>query len=183
MKKILSLDEFLKDGQVKPANPVMGFNETPDMTSEDEEGGDDQVEVTNVELVEEPEAEEVEIEETPVETEETGEEEEGSEEEDDDDEEDEEEEKEEEEKEDTEESKPEQAEEMPETGGEMAVGQLEKCIDFSTELRKRIKEGDEVEPWVASKLTLAMDYLQSVANYYDGRDGEIESEEMEEGEE
>jgi hypothetical protein len=177
MKKILSLDEFLKDGQVKPANPVMGFNETPDMTSEDEEGGDDQVEVTNVELVEEPESEEVEIEETPVETEETGEEEEGSEEDEDEDDEDEDEDDE-EEKESTE-----QTEEMPKAGGEMAVSQLEKCIDFSTGLRKRIKEGDWIEPWVSVKLTLAMDYLQSVANYYDGKDGEIEGEEMEEGEE
>jgi hypothetical protein len=175
MKKILSLDEFLKDGQVKPTNPVMGFNETPDMTSEDEEGGDDQVEVTNVELVEEPESEEVEIEETPVETEETGEEEEGSEEDEDDEDEDEDDE---EEKESTE-----QTEDMPKAGGEMAVSQLEKCIDFSTELRKRIKEGDGIEPWVSVKLTLAMDYLQSVANYYDGKDGEIEGEEMEEGEE
>jgi hypothetical protein len=175
MKKILSLDEFLKDGQVKPANPVMGFNETPDMTSEDEEGGDDQVEVTNVELVEEPESEEVEIEETPVETEETGEEEEGSEEDEDDEDEDEDDE---EEKESTE-----QTEDMPKAGGEMAVSQLEKCIDFSTGLRKRIKEGDGIEPWVSVKLTLAMDYLQSVANYYDGKDGEIEGEEMEEGEE
>jgi hypothetical protein len=175
MKKILSLDEFLKDGQVKPANPVMGFNETPDMTSEDEEGGDDQVEVTNVELVEEPESEEAEIEETPVETEETGEEEEGSEEDEDDEDEDEDDE---EEKESTE-----QTEEMPKAGGEMAVSQLEKCIDFSTGLRKRIKEGDGIEPWVSVKLTLAMDYLQSVANYYDGKDGEIEGEEMEEGEE
>jgi hypothetical protein len=175
MKKILSLDEFLKDGQVKPTNPVMGFNETPDMTSEDEEGGDDQVEVTNVELVEEPESEEVEIEETPVETEETGEEEEGSEEDEDDEDEDEDDE---EEKESTE-----QTEDMPKAGGEMAVSQLEKCIDFSTGLRKRIKEGDGIEPWVSVKLTLAMDYLQSVANYYDGKDGEIEGEEMEEGEE
>jgi hypothetical protein len=175
MKKILSLDEFLKDGQVKPANPVMGFNETPDMTSEDEEGGDDQVEVTNVELVEEPESEEAEIEETPVETEETGEEEEGSEEDEDDEDEDEDDE---EEKESTE-----QTEEIPKAGGEMAVSQLEKCIDFSTGLRKRIKEGDGIEPWVSVKLTLAMDYLQSVANYYDGKDGEIEGEEMEEGEE
>ena len=175
MKKILSLDEFLKDGQVKPANPVMGFNETPDMTSEDEEGGDDQVEVTNVELVEEPESEEVEIEETPVETEETGEEEEGSEEDEDDEDEDEDDE---EEKESTE-----QTEDMPKAGGEMAVSQLEKCIDFSTGLRKRIKEGDGIEPWVSVKLTLAMDYLQSVANYYDGKDGESEGEEMEEGEE
>ena len=177
MKKILSLDEFLKDGQVKPANPVMGFNETPGMTTEDEEDGDDRTEVTNVELVEEPESEEVEITETPAETEETGEEEEGSEEDDDD------EDEEDEEKEEEEESKPEQTEEMPKAGGEMAVSQLEKCIDFSTGLRKRIKEGDGIEPWVSVKLTLAMDYLQSVANYYDGKDGEIEGEEMEEGEE
>ena len=178
MKKILSLDEFLKDGQVKPTNPVMGFSETPDMTTEEEDGSDDPEEVSDVELVEEPGAEEVEIEETPAETEENGEEEEPEEEESEESEEEESDEEKEEE-----ESKPEQTEEMPETGGEMAVGQLEKCIDFSTELRKRIKDGDDVEPWVASKLTLAMDYLQSVANYYDGKDGEIEGEEMEEGEE
>jgi len=67
-----------------------------------------------------------------------------------------------------------------ESAGEMAYGQLERCIDYSRMLRDRIKPGDEIEPWIAAKITKSMDYLQSVFNYLDGKDGQ---EEVEEGEE
>ena len=66
-----------------------------------------------------------------------------------------------------------------ESAGEMAYGQLERCIDYSKMLRQRIKPGDEIEPWVAAKITKSMDYLQSVFNYLDGKDGEEEEEEGE----
>jgi len=46
-------------------------------------------------------------------------------------------------------------------------------------LRQRIKPGDEIEPWIAAKITKSMDYLQSVFNYLDGKDGEEEEEEGE----
>lgn len=84
-----------------------------------------------------------------------------------------------EEEEDDDEEKEEADEEKIETPGEMAFGQLERCIDYSKMLRERIKPGDEVEPWIAAKITKAMDYLQSVYNYLDGLDGE--EEEVEEG--
>ena len=70
-------------------------------------------------------------------------------------------------------------EEEAESAGEMAYGQLERCIDYSKMLRQRIKPGDEIEPWIAAKITKSMDYLQSVFNYLDGKDGEEEEEEGE----
>lgn len=66
-----------------------------------------------------------------------------------------------------------------ESAGEMAYGQLERCIDYSKMLRQRIKPGDDIEPWIAAKITKSMDYLQSVFNYLDGKDGEEEEEEGE----
>jgi uncharacterized membrane protein YdbT with pleckstrin-like domain len=87
----------------------------------------------------------------------------------------------EEEKEDEEEEKEEKEEdEEVEDAGEMAYGQLERCIDYSKMLRKRVQPGTEIEPWIAAKITKAMDYLQSVYNYLDGQDGE--EEDVEEGE-
>jgi uncharacterized protein (DUF1800 family) len=67
-----------------------------------------------------------------------------------------------------------------EAAGEMAYGQLERCIDYSKMLRKRVQPGTEIEPWIAAKITKAMDYLQSAFNYLDGQDGE--EEDVEEGE-
>jgi hypothetical protein len=67
-----------------------------------------------------------------------------------------------------------------EAAGEMAYGQLERCIDYSKMLRKRVQPGTDIEPWIAAKITKAMDYLQSAFNYLDGQDGE--EEDVEEGE-
>ena len=55
--------------------------------------------------------------------------------------------------------------------GKMARTQLEKCIDHSEMLRGMIDEKAELPAWVQSKLTKAADYLQSVYNYMDGKDG------------
>lgn len=74
-----------------------------------------------------------------------------------------------------------QEEKEVESAGEMAYGQLERCIDYSKMLRKRVQPGTEIEPWIAAKIAKAMDYLQSVYNYLDGQDGE--EEDVEEGEE
>lgn len=81
--------------------------------------------------------------------------------------------------EDDREEQEEKEDEEVESPGEMAYGQLERCIDYSKMLRQRIKPGDEVEPWIAAKITKSMDYLQSVFNYLDGKDGEEEEEEGE----
>ena len=55
--------------------------------------------------------------------------------------------------------------------GEMARTQLEKCIDHSQMLRGMINNEAELPAWVQAKLTKAADYLQSVYNYMDGKDG------------
>ena len=78
------------------------------------------------------------------------------------------------------EEKEEKEEKEVEAAGEMAYGQLERCIDYSKMLRKRVQPGTEIEPWIAAKITKAMDYLQSAFNYLDGQDGE--EEDVEEGE-
>jgi hypothetical protein len=78
------------------------------------------------------------------------------------------------------EDKEEKEEKEVESAGEMAYGQLERCIDYSKMLRKRVQPGTEIEPWIAAKITKAMDYLQSAFNYLDGQDGE--EEDVEEGE-
>jgi hypothetical protein len=55
--------------------------------------------------------------------------------------------------------------------GELARTQLELCIDHATMLRNMINNEAELPAWVQSKLTKAADYLQSVCNYMDGKDG------------
>lgn len=85
-----------------------------------------------------------------------------------------------EEKPESEEKEDDKEEKEVEDAGEMAYGQLERCIDYSKMLRKRVQPGTEIEPWIAAKITKAMDYLQSVYNYLDGQDGE--EEDVEEGE-
>ena len=55
--------------------------------------------------------------------------------------------------------------------GQMARTQLELCIDHATMLRSMINDKAELPAWVQSKLTKAADYLQSVCNYMDGKDG------------
>ena len=56
---------------------------------------------------------------------------------------------------------------------EMAHGQLERSMEYSQMILKKLQDGgyDELPGWVQSKLTKSMDYLQSVFNYYDGKDG------------
>ena len=56
---------------------------------------------------------------------------------------------------------------------EMAHGQLERSIEYSQMILKKLQDGgyDELPGWVQGKLTKSMDYLQSVFNYYDGKDG------------
>jgi|TARA_R100000030_G_scaffold65037_1_gene49509 hypothetical protein len=60
--------------------------------------------------------------------------------------------------------------------GKMAKAQLERSMKYAKMIYKiidNVGEGGEVEfpAWVQSKLTKSMDYLQSVYNYLDGKDG------------
>jgi hypothetical protein len=65
-------------------------------------------------------------------------------------------------------------------GGEMAMGQIMAMNDKIARLQNFINGESEVEPWVASKLTLADDYLTSVADYMQFNEGSEEGEEEEE---
>jgi len=64
-------------------------------------------------------------------------------------------------------------------GGEMAMGQIMAMHDKLSNLQKFVNADSEIEPWVASKITLADDYLNSVSDYmqYNEGSGGIEEEE------
>jgi len=60
--------------------------------------------------------------------------------------------------------------------GKMAKSQLERSMKYAKMIYKivdNVGNGGEVSmpAWVQSKLTKSMDYLQSVYNYLDGKDG------------
>ena len=64
-------------------------------------------------------------------------------------------------------------------GGEMALGQIMAMHDKLSNLQKFVNGDSEVEPWVASKITLADDYLNSVSEYMqynEGNEGQEEEE-------
>lgn len=65
-------------------------------------------------------------------------------------------------------------------GGEMAMGQIMAMNDKIARLQNFINAESEVEPWVASKLTLADDYISSVADYMQYNEGSQEEGEEEE---
>lgn len=59
---------------------------------------------------------------------------------------------------------------QPQEGGEdsyagMAMGQLAALQDKAAKLREFLSPDTEIDPWVASKITLADDYLNSVVDY------------------
>jgi hypothetical protein len=62
-------------------------------------------------------------------------------------------------------------------GGEMAMGQVMAMNDKIARLQNFINANSEIEPWVASKLTLADDYLTSVSDYLQFNEGDEEEEE------
>jgi len=62
-------------------------------------------------------------------------------------------------------------------GGEMALGQIMAMHDRLSNLQKFLNADSEVEPWVASKLTLADDYLNSVSDYMQYNEGNDNEEE------
>ena len=65
-------------------------------------------------------------------------------------------------------------------GGEMAIGQVMAMHDKLSRLQNFINADSEIDPWVASKLTLADDYLNTVADYLQYNESN-EGEEEEEG--
>ena len=65
-------------------------------------------------------------------------------------------------------------------GGEMAAGQIMAMHDKLSRLQNFINGETEIDPWVASKITLADDYLNTVADYMQFNEGAEEGEEEEE---
>lgn len=53
--------------------------------------------------------------------------------------------------------------------GEMAKGELEYTIQNAQELIDQLKDEDELEAWVQSKITKAADYISAVKDYMIGR--------------
>ena len=53
--------------------------------------------------------------------------------------------------------------------GEMARGELEYTIKNAQEILDQLKDGDELEAWVQSKITKAADYISTVKDYMAGR--------------
>ena len=64
-------------------------------------------------------------------------------------------------------------------GGEMAMGQIMAMHDKLSSLQKFVNADSEIEPWVASKITLADDYLNSVSEYMQYNEGNEGPEEEE----
>ena len=57
---------------------------------------------------------------------------------------------------------------------EMAMGNLERIADYSNMIMQRMGEGQELDSWMYSQLTIALENLNSVHDAMDGDDGKIE---------
>jgi phosphate uptake regulator len=57
---------------------------------------------------------------------------------------------------------------------EMAMGQLERIADYANMISQRMSEGQQLDSWMYSQITLAVDQLNSVHDAMDGNDGKIE---------
>ena len=57
---------------------------------------------------------------------------------------------------------------------EMAMGNLERIADYSNMILQRMQGGQNLDSWMYSQLTIALENLNSVHDAMDGDDGEIE---------
>jgi len=57
---------------------------------------------------------------------------------------------------------------------DMAMGNLERIADYANMIETRMKEGQELDSWMYSQLTIALENLNSVHDAMDGDDGERE---------
>ena len=57
---------------------------------------------------------------------------------------------------------------------EMAMGNLERIADYANMIEVRMKDGQELDSWMYSQLTVALENLNSVHDAMDGNDGERE---------
>jgi hypothetical protein len=57
---------------------------------------------------------------------------------------------------------------------DMAMGNLERIADYANMIETRMKDGQELDSWMYSQLTVALENLNSVHDAMDGDDGERE---------
>jgi hypothetical protein len=57
---------------------------------------------------------------------------------------------------------------------EMTMGQLERIADYANMISQRMQEGQSLDSWMYSQITLAVDQLNSVHDAMDGDDGKVE---------
>ncbi len=57
---------------------------------------------------------------------------------------------------------------------EMTMGQLERIADYANMISQRMSEGQQLDSWMYSQITLAVDQLNSVHDAMDGDDGKRE---------
>jgi len=57
---------------------------------------------------------------------------------------------------------------------EMTMGQLERVADYANMIAQRMQEGQTLDSWMYSQITLAVDQLNSVHDAMDGDDGKKE---------
>lgn len=54
---------------------------------------------------------------------------------------------------------------------EMTLGQLERIVDYANMVKDRMQAGDQLESWMFSQITIAMENLNTVHDAMDGNDG------------
>jgi len=54
---------------------------------------------------------------------------------------------------------------------EMTLGQLERIADYANMVKDRMQTGDQLESWMFSQITIAMENLNAVHDAMDGNDG------------
>lgn len=60
---------------------------------------------------------------------------------------------------------------------DMAITRLTALATKANELKERLERGEQLEPWVFTKIVLATDYIKTVLDYIESRrDGGTESE-------
>lgn len=57
----------------------------------------------------------------------------------------------------------------------MAMGDLERITDYANMILERLNTGEELDSWMYSQITLAVEHLNSVHDSMDGQDGKIEN--------
>ena len=57
---------------------------------------------------------------------------------------------------------------------EMAMGNLERIADYANMISQRMQEGQNLDSWMYSQLTIALENLNTVHDAMDGNDGTVE---------